>query len=192
MATFDNALWLSDTSGTHSINKHFNPPMFPTDLDADDFADVVDDFDGWDVEKDNVKGSDEPVPSDTGFDTDAKDANSISKKLFSRDAVPCFTLGTMILTAQGERPIEALKVGDMVVTQDSGLQPVRWIGRRTVFGRGAYAPVQFGAGALNGLTTPLLVSPQHRILLSGYQAELLFGESEVFAAADQLIGAKDV
>lgn len=80
----------------------------------------------------------------------------------------------------------------MVVTQDSGLQPVRWIGRRTVFGRGAYAPVQFGAGALNGLTTPLLVSPQHRILLSGYQAELLFGESEVFAAADQLIGAKDV
>ncbi|MGC1506155.1 MAG: hypothetical protein WA782_18700 [Sulfitobacter sp.] len=99
MATFDNALWLSDTSGTHSINKHFNPPMFPTDLDADDFADVVDDFDGWDVEKDNVKGSDEPVPSDTGFDTDAKDANSISKKLFSRDAVPCFTLGTMILTA---------------------------------------------------------------------------------------------
>jgi len=51
----------------------------------------------------------------------------------------CFTPGARILTPQGERAIETLKVGDLVVTRDNGPQLIRWIGRRTVEGRGISA-----------------------------------------------------
>lgn len=44
----------------------------------------------------------------------------------------CFTEGTRILTERGLRPIETLARGDMVVTRDHGLQPIRWAGHRTV------------------------------------------------------------
>ena len=39
---------------------------------------------------------------------------------------------------------------------------------------------------------PLLVSPQHRLLFTGYRAQLLFGESEVLVAAKHLVDGKDV
>lgn len=40
--------------------------------------------------------------------------------------VICFAAGTMIRTARGERPVEKLRVGDLVVTRDNGLQPLAW------------------------------------------------------------------
>ena len=104
----------------------------------------------------------------------------------------CFTPGTMILTGHGERDIETLQVGDMVVTRDHGLRPIRWIGRRTVKGTGRFAPVWVGSGVMDGARTGLLVSPQHRILFTGYRAELLFGESEVLVPAKHLIDGRDV
>ena len=97
----------------------------------------------------------------------------------------CFTPGTMIATASGPRPIERLVPGELIATRDNGLQPLRWIGRRRVPARGRFAPVEIGA-ALHGGTGPLLVSPQHRLLLSGARAQMLFGEDEVFVAAAHL------
>ena len=50
---------------------------------------------------------------------------------------PCFARGTRILTAQGERPVETLQVGDLVVTlcgQGAVLKSVRWIGHRSYAG----------------------------------------------------------
>ena len=46
----------------------------------------------------------------------------------------CFAAGTLILTAtaRGEAPVEALKTGDLVTGKFSGLQPIAWIGHRTV------------------------------------------------------------
>ena len=41
----------------------------------------------------------------------------------------CFLKGTKILTADGERKIEDLAVGDLVPTMFGGLRPVQWIGR---------------------------------------------------------------
>jgi len=38
----------------------------------------------------------------------------------------------------------------------------------------------------------LIVSPQHRVLFQGYQAELLFGEREVLVSAKHLIDGMDV
>ncbi|MCC7321293.1 MAG: Hint domain-containing protein [Rubellimicrobium sp.] len=99
----------------------------------------------------------------------------------------CFTPGTLIATPQGARPVETLVPGDLVVTRDHGLQPVRWSGRRTVAGIGRFAPVRIRPGTVPGLERDLLVSPQHRMLFQGYRAELLFGEGEVLASARHLV-----
>ncbi len=104
----------------------------------------------------------------------------------------CFTPGANILTNQGERAVETLAVGDMVVTRDHGLRPIRWIGKRTVRGHGDFAPVSVNSTVVGGGRKPLLVSPQHRILFTGYRAELLFGESEVLVPAKHLIDGRDV
>lgn len=99
---------------------------------------------------------------------------------------PCFVAGTMIDTPDGPRPIEMLAVGDLVMTLDSGPQPIRWTGCRVVTGAGDFAPIRFAPGAL-GNDTALLVSPQHRMLIGGWRAELLFGEAEVLVAAKHLL-----
>jgi Hint domain len=41
----------------------------------------------------------------------------------------CFLKGTKILTAEGERKIEDLALGDLLPTMFGGLRPVQWIGR---------------------------------------------------------------
>jgi Ca2+-binding RTX toxin-like protein len=104
----------------------------------------------------------------------------------------CFTKGANILTETGSRPIETLQVGDLVVTRDNGLQPIRWIGQRAVPGRGSLAPISFDVDALESATHPLLVSPQHRMLFTGHEAELLFGESEVLIPAKYLVNGTSV
>ncbi|MEY4984382.1 MAG: hypothetical protein RIR62_2648, partial [Pseudomonadota bacterium] len=100
--------------------------------------------------------------------------------------IVCFTRGTLIATAEGERAIEELAPGDLVLTLDHGYQPIRWIGSTTVEAKGRLAPIAIEAGVLGNLRR-LLVSPQHRMLLSGWQAELLFDEPEVLAAARMLV-----
>lgn len=108
------------------------------------------------------------------------------------ESIICFTPGAMILTRHGERAIESLSPGDMVLTRDHGLRPIRWVGRRTVPGVGTFAPVAIGASVLVGGHASLLVSPQHRMLFTGYRAELLFGESEVLVPAKHLVDGRDV
>lgn len=98
----------------------------------------------------------------------------------------CFGRGTRIETPYGPRKIETLKAGDLVLTRDHGPQPLRWIGSRGVQATGDFAPIEIKAGAL-GNTSDLIVSPQHRMLLEGWRAEMLFGADEVFAAAKHLI-----
>ena len=109
--------------------------------------------------------------------------------------IPCFTPGTLILTDRGEVAVEDLAVGDRVVTRDGGLQAIRWIGRKALsvahlVVHPALRPVLFPAGALGqGLPArDMRVSPQHRVLLEGARAEMLFGEAEVLVAAIHLVG----
>ena len=98
----------------------------------------------------------------------------------------CFTRGTLIKTNQGERPIEELAAGDMVLTTDNGYQPIRWIGSSKRAAIGDLAPILIRKGAL-GNDRDLRVSPQHRMLLQSWQAELLFGAHEVLATAKSLL-----
>ncbi|MGV6811291.1 MAG: Hint domain-containing protein [Brevirhabdus sp.] len=99
---------------------------------------------------------------------------------------PCFTSGTMIDTPDGPRRVEDIRPGDLVTTLDSGPQTVRWVGKRTVDGGGDFAPILFAPGALDN-TTALLVSPQHRMLVDGWKAELFYGEDSVLVAAKHLV-----
>lgn len=105
--------------------------------------------------------------------------------------VPCFVAGTRILTARGEVAVERLAPGDLVMTLDDGLQPLRWTGRRTVLAAGAMAPVRLNAGAF-GRHRTLWLSPQHRVLIRDPRAELLFGEAEVLVAAQDLVNGLSV
>ena len=106
----------------------------------------------------------------------------------------CFTPGTMIRTPEGTRPVEELCVGDLVETVDNGPQPVRWIGTIEVGPfRMAMAPsfrpirIRKDAFGKNNPSRDLMVSPQHRILVEGWKAELLFGENQILAAAAHLV-----
>lgn len=103
----------------------------------------------------------------------------------------CFTCGTRISTLEGEMPIEALRLGDRVLTMDHGYQPIRWIGRQVVEAMGDFAPVEFAAGSLGNHQT-LLVSPQHRVLVRGARTELFFAETEVLVSAIHLVGMPGV
>lgn len=99
---------------------------------------------------------------------------------------PCFVAGTLIDTPEGPRAVEDLNVGDLVMTRDNGPQKVLWTGCRVVAGQGDLAPIRFAPNAL-GNELELLVSPQHRMLITGWRAELLFGEDEVLVAAKHLV-----
>ena len=107
------------------------------------------------------------------------------------EAVPCFVAGTRIRTPRGDVLVEHLQPGDMVLTEDHGARPLRWIGNRTVAAEGKFAPVHIAAGAL-GNHEALTVSPQHRILMRDPVAELLFGNTEVLVAAKHLVNGDSV
>lgn len=113
--------------------------------------------------------------------------------------VPCFVKGTLIETENGPCPVEDLSVGDKVRCASGELLPIVWIGHKTlgtkVLARNPQMrPVCIQKGAFgNALPNrDLYVSPQHRIVLEGWRAELLFGEPRVFAAAVHLVNDKTI
>ncbi|PWJ20377.1 Hint domain-containing protein [Jannaschia seohaensis] len=127
--------------------------------------------------------------------TEKEDCNICDEK----KAPPCFTPGTLIATPQGEVPVEALRVGDRVITRDNGMQTIRWIGRRDVtlaemVATDAWCPVLIRQGALgHGLPErDMIVSPQHRVLVVDDDALLYFEEREVLIAAKHLVGRRAI
>lgn len=105
--------------------------------------------------------------------------------------VPCFVKGTLIEAVCGPIPIEALKVGDHVRTANDGMQQIRWIGSRTVAGLGAFAPIRIAAGALDN-HRDLYVSPQHRMVIKDWRAQLMFGTDTVLVAAKHLVNGSTI
>jgi Ca2+-binding RTX toxin-like protein len=110
---------------------------------------------------------------------------------FDTTNLACFVRGTRIETEHGPRPVEEIEDGTLVRTLDNGLQPVRRVLSKRVAGVGPLAPVVFTKGAL-GAQRDLLVSPQHRMVLRGWQAELLIGCDETLAAAKHLVNGDTV
>ncbi|WP_415403522.1 Hint domain-containing protein [Tateyamaria sp. SN3-11] len=100
--------------------------------------------------------------------------------------VACFTDGALIETEDGPVPVEQLRKGMRLVTYDNGNRPVRAVLRRMVDASGDLAPVHISAGALDN-ARDLLVSPAHRMLISDWRAQMLFGADEVLVSAVNLV-----
>nr|WP_255553728.1 Hint domain-containing protein [Maritimibacter sp. DP1N21-5] len=105
--------------------------------------------------------------------------------------VPCFLAGTLIDTPKGPVPAERLAAGDRVFTLDSGAKKLRWVGRSVVDGTGSCAPIRIRAGVL-GNRRDLFVSPNHRVLIEAWVAELHFGQRQVLVPAKALVDGVNV
>jgi hypothetical protein len=110
------------------------------------------------------------------------------------DDIICFAAGTKIETARGQVSVEDLRVADQIRTYDHGNAPIRWIGSCRVSGPQLEAhpnlkPILIRADAL-GAGHPrqdLIVSPQHRVLVSSAIAMRMFGHKEVLVPANKLL-----
>lgn len=87
--------------------------------------------------------------------------------------VPCFAEGSLIATPDGEAAVEALQIGDLVVTADGRHVPVKWVGHVTASPMFNPAdrmePVLIRAGALGpGMPhSDLIVTADHGMVLDG-------------------------
>ena len=91
--------------------------------------------------------------------------------------IVCFAAGTQIRTPDGEKPVENLVEGDIVLTLADGQlspQPVKWTGRRPIDltkysqpEKVAPVRIQRGAFADNVPHSDLLLSPDHAIFVDG-------------------------
>lgn len=130
------------------------------------------------------------VVPDGSVNTSSREAQFAS--LVMMGVPPCFAPGTRIRTTVGDVAVEDLQVDDLVITADNGPQAIRWIGRRYQVFSGSqdqHLPILISAGSLGGglPRRNLVVSPQHRILLSGPEVRTLVCEDEVLAPAKGLI-----
>jgi uncharacterized cupin superfamily protein len=85
---------------------------------------------------------------------------------FTVGETPCYAEGSLILTPDGERPVETLAAGDRLVTRAGRHARVAWVGHRRV--RRA-SPVRIAANAF-GPGQPLrdlILSPDHAVFVDG-------------------------
>jgi Ca2+-binding RTX toxin-like protein/phage FluMu protein gp41 len=169
-----------------------NPDTPPTDVELSEA-----DIEAGEV----IVTYDAPADGDTitvsAVITDA--AGNTSATSSDSAGVICFTEGTLITTEFGEIPIEDLKVGDLIQTLDSGLQPLRWIGRRyldarELAGNDNLRPIRISQNVIGSenCDRDLVVSPQHRILIASRVAERMFGNAEVIVAVKHLLAIEGV
>lgn len=105
----------------------------------------------------------------------------------------CFVTGTLISTPRGEVPVEHLRPGDEVVTASGEVVPILWASKRDIsigelICRPESRPVCVKKGSF-GTDMPnrdLWLSQMHRVLVRGWEAELLFGQNEVFVHSGHL------
>jgi len=113
---------------------------------------------------------------DNGYSANSFEAvsdDSGGTYVYLESGPPCFCRGTLILTEDGEVPVEALQIGDRVATR-MGLRSIKWIGQRGYDGRfirGQHSvlPIVVSAGAIaHGVPArDLWVSPDHALYLDG-------------------------
>ena len=155
-------------------------------FDSHDRLDLTDlTFNGTDTA--TVNGSNQLVIDDPNGNVTIQMDSNVSGHLFTlvRDSngdtfaeesnyTPCYLRGTRIRTPEGEVAVEALKIGDRIVTADGNILPLKWIGRRSyrdwlAVGDPDAQPIRFKAGSIadHVPTRDLYVSPEHAMFLDG-------------------------
>lgn len=179
----------------HEINWSAATRTLTVDFDGVRLAEYV--FDAGDANGDGFSDSDlstvlggDRVYFAMGSATGGE-RNEHAVRSIDMEGTICFVRGTRIRTPMGDRPVQTLKPGDLVVTRDHGPRPIRWIGKTRAKALGKLAPIRFAKGAI-GNYRPLMVSPQHRMVVSGWQAELMMGEADCLVSAVGLVNDKTV
>lgn len=169
-----------------------------TDSNGNKTYPVVIDF--YDFQIPQLNGKPPIVKITISENSSSEGYDYIDPEKFDAEYTPvCFTAGTLIMTGEGEKPVETLRPGDLVQTHDRGLQPLLWVGisqvsPATLIANPKIRPIRIRASALAPQVPDrdLLVSPQHRILLKSTIVRRMFDTGTVLAAAKQLLGMPGV
>lgn len=96
-----------------------------------------------------------------------------------------FVSGTILLTQDGEMPVEFLSPGDRIITRDAGMVRLENIRHRRVLTRA----ISFAAGSL-GHTRPesdLVLPAAQLLLIRDWRAKAMFGLKQAVTRADALL-----
>jgi hypothetical protein len=99
---------------------------------------------------------------------------SLNTNFFKNVVVKCFASGTRIATPDGVKPVESLKIGDLVRTENGGAGEIEWVGHRHIDCERHPAPEKVQpfriAAHAFGRDMPnrdLLLSPDHAVFVDG-------------------------
>lgn len=96
-----------------------------------------------------------------------------------------FISGTILLTQEGEMPVEFLSPGDRIITRDAGMVKLVSIRHRRTLAKA----ISFAAGSL-GHTRPdqdLVLPGEQMVLLRDWRAKAMFGVDQAMVRADALV-----
>jgi Hint domain len=132
-----------------------------------------------------------------GLPPDAVILVSVSLPLFPVANPPlplCLSGDARVKVECGTCAARDICAGSRVMTQDHGAQAVLWVGKRIIdFAREPamedHRPIIFETGSVDGInpTAPIRLSPQHRVLIRGWRAELYFAERSILVPARALV-----
>lgn len=116
----------------------------------------------------------------------------------SRAGTTGLCAGANLRTPCGPRRVEFLRVGDLVVTRDNGLQPVRLIWTRTITkaeiaADPSLAPVMLRPRAIGPMMPQrdLAVGGAHRLLIPGWRLEDEEDATNCLVPARDIVGVND-
>lgn len=180
---FDTVFLVNTNSGEYITFSYGDPPQVPT---------LPGDFPGTT----NV-GSGESMqttgPNGVAFARNANGDFEHTTPTPNTPDIACFSADTVILTRMGEKPVSALRPGDLIPTYDNGHQPLLGI-----------CALHLSAGELlrNPTLRPLVVdgrvlqsdkqirlSPAHALMFTSAFAETLFASAQVLLRARHLQNA---
>lgn len=100
--------------------------------------------------------------------------------------VPTIAAGARIRTPGGYKLVEALRLGDLVVTQSGRAMPLRWVLFQHRPGIGFSAPIRLRAPYF-GLHRDVTLAATHLVQAAGPDTEYLLGRSNVMIEAGRLL-----
>ncbi|WP_435258033.1 Hint domain-containing protein [Thioclava sp. FR2] len=129
-ASFSSTVYDANTDGNIDSTDYFYDSTLPYSGYT-----VVINGNTYAVFVDNLVPGDFYIPYDSSFDdiSSFTDPNQWTFQNTGDNAVVanCFLTGTAIATLSGERKVEDLKIGDLILTADGSAIPVKWVGRQT-------------------------------------------------------------